>query len=160
MRLVLLALLALLAVGCGSADGPRPPAAAPPETVAGQPPRAWVETRSGSHWLGYSTYCWTRRAPKGEVGTCADAITPTCEDPQVPKVPVEQGETLRAHLGFKPVEASVLGRESTLSGQTLEWQVDAPGTFVVFARAKSGNDASYAGCTVLTTRPSAYSGPA
>jgi hypothetical protein len=160
MKLILVALLALLAAGCGSADGPRPPAAALPETAAGAPPRAWVETRSGNHGLGYSTYCWTRRAAKDEVVTCADAITPTCQRPQVPKVPVEQGETLRAHLGFTPVEASVLGRESTLNGRTVEWRLDAPGTFVVFARAKSGNDATYAGCAVLTTKPSAYSGPA
>jgi hypothetical protein len=149
MRLALALPLALLATACGSAQAPRPPAAAPPEAAAGGPPRAWIETKAGSRWLGFSTYCWTRTTPKGRAGTCADAIAPTCDQPQVPKVPVEQGETVRAHLGFAPAEASVLGRQATLRGRSVEWQIDSAGTFVVFARAKDGNDASYAGCAIL-----------
>ena len=71
MRLALVLPLALLSAGCGAAQAPRPPTAAPPQAAAGGPPRAWIETRAGSRWLGFSTYCWTRTAPKGRVAVCA-----------------------------------------------------------------------------------------
>lgn len=142
--------LALLAAACGAAEAPRPPAAAPPEAAVGGPPRAWIETKAGSRWLGFSTYCWPRHTTKGEIGACADAIAPSCDQPQVPKVPVEQGETVRAHLGFTPKEASVLGREATLSGRVVEWRIDSGGAFVLYARAEGAGDVTYGGCAVLT----------
>jgi hypothetical protein len=153
---VALALVMFLLVGCASKAQPEatstiaPPD--PPQQSAGGPPPAWIETAAGSRWLGHSTYCWVTHTPNGATGTCADAIEPTCDQPQVPKVTVELGETVRAHLGFSPVEASLLRGTASgalLRGTTLEWRVKGAGPFVVFARAEDGKDASYAGCAVF-----------
>jgi hypothetical protein len=131
-----------------------------PTERSGGPPPAWIETQAGNQWLGYSTFCWTRHTGKGETGICADAITPTCDQSQVPHVFVEEGETVRAHLGFTPTEASLLGGPSlvggtsALNGRTMEWKIGEAGVFVVFARSQNGDDASYAGCAVLSPTPS------
>jgi hypothetical protein len=120
---------------------------APPERSGGPPP-AWIETQAGNQWLGYSTFCWTRHTGKGETGICADAITPTCDQSQVPHVFVEEGETVRAHLGFTPTEASLLGGPSlvggtsALNGRTMEWKIGEAGGFSSCSR----------GARVATTR--------
>ena len=157
MKLLLAAALAVLASGCSSGHS-----AGPPPGKAQQrngPPRAWLETSAGNRWLAGGSYCW---AFKGH-GICADAMAPACDQPLVPHFRVEPGERVRAHLGFTPDEASVSGEAGAegqqLHGRTLEWKVSKGGVFTVFARTRRG-DASFSGCADLTTKPSAYSGPA
>jgi hypothetical protein len=156
-----LALLTVLVSGCGSATtslSPAPRSAGPPPGKMQQgngPPRAWVETASGGIWLDTGSYCWTD--PRHSL--CADSIAPSCDMPGVPHVDVAPSETVRAHLGFDPVEASVEGTSATVHGRTVSWKVARAGVFILFARLRGG-DVSYDGCAVLTTKPSAYSGPA
>jgi hypothetical protein len=147
MKLALVLLAALLLAGCGSSSA-RPPSAAAP-TIKNGPPASWLETNAGSRWLGYSSYCWTTRL-EGNKGTgiCADFLAPKCSQMSVPKLSVQRGETVRAHLGFQPLEASVDHARATLEGTTVNWRVQQAGPFLLFAKAKDG-DASYVGCAVL-----------
>jgi hypothetical protein len=46
-----------------------------------------------------------------------------------------------------------------VEGRTVSWRATRGGPFMLFAKTRDG-DASYFGCTVLTKKPSAYSGPA
>jgi hypothetical protein len=158
MRLVLVAVPAVLAVlvsGCGS--GPTAPReAGPPPGKMHQrngTPRAWLETATGSTWLDNGSFCWSFSGH----GVCADTTAPSCT--WAPHVEVAVGEILRAHLGFEPEEASVEGTPATLRGRTVSWKATRGGPFMLFAKTRRG-DASYVGCAVLTTKPSAYSGPA
>jgi hypothetical protein len=76
-RLVAGAALLLFAAGCTLGSGSSetsPPTSARPEAPSGSaPPAAWIEANGKSHWLGYSTYCWTAD-PENGVGraVCAD----------------------------------------------------------------------------------------
>src|SRR5919201_1413034 len=99
---MLLLPLAALAVACGSATA-SPPSERQPTGEASGPPPAWIETQAGSTWLGFSSYCWT----SGRTGTCADAIAPKCGQAGVPEIPVVGDETVRTHLGYTPIGASV-----------------------------------------------------
>jgi hypothetical protein len=146
MRIVLVVPLAALVSACASAHSAQPPRDEPARHNA--PPPAWLETAAGSTWLGSGTYCWHFR----DHGVCADMIAPDCSQPQVPHVRMRPGETVRAHLGFTPLEASVSDPSEKLDGRVLEWTISKPGVFTVFARGRRG-DASYSGCAVLTTRP-------
>jgi hypothetical protein len=160
MRLVPLALLTVLVSGCGSATtslSPAPRSAGPPPGKMQQgngPPRAWLETGTGSTWLGTGSYCWTD--PRHSL--CVDGI-PSCDIPGVPHVEVAPSESVHAHLGFDPVEASVEGASATVHGRTVSWKATREGAFILFTRLRGG-DVTYYGCAVLTTKPSAYSGPA
>jgi len=153
MKLVLLAVAAVLAAGCRSATPvAQRTADQPPGKVQRRngPPRAWLETSDGNRWLGGSSSCW--RVKGGSV--CADAMAPSCDQPFVPHFRVASGETVRAHLGFQPEQASLSGEmgaaePSQLHGRTLEWQVSKNGVFLVFAKGRLG-DASYTGCIDLT----------
>lgn len=162
MRLLLLALLAVLAAGCGSGtSAPRTSSshtAGPPPGKLQQgkgPPRAWLETANGRTWLGTGSYCWTH--PNHSI--CADSGAPSCDMPGVPHVEVAPSEIVRAHLGFDPEEASVEGSSATVHGRTVSWRATREGAFLLFTRLRGG-DVSYYGCAVFTTKPSAYSGPA
>jgi hypothetical protein len=61
---------------------------------------------------------------------------------------MQSGETVRAHLGYTPTEASVEGADAQLDGRTVSWRVEQPGPFLLFSRA-TGRDASYVGCAVI-----------
>lgn len=158
MKTLLVLLLALTLAGCAADDQqatpptsttPATPSAptpkgAPPEAPKGAPPAAWLETESGSYWLGFSTYCWST--------SCADYITPTCGEAHVPTLELKKGEQVRLHLGFKPKETSLTyfnGTESFADPQFAypKFTVDREGVFSVFAAAgEEGGDASYVGC--------------
>jgi hypothetical protein len=161
MRFVLLSMLTALVAGCGSVASP--PSSAPPivEPPPGQmqqgngPPRAWLETTSGSTWLSTGSYCWTD--PRHSL--CVDGVAPSCDVPSVPHVEVAPNETVHAHLGFDPTEASVEGASPALHGRTVSWKASRDGAFSLFTRLQGG-DVSYYGCADFTTKPSAYSGPA
>lgn len=148
MRLALLLLLALLLAACGSRSSGGAPAGPAPSTGRGGPPPAWIETKAGNRWLGYSSYCWNRPVGDKIEHACADFVPPKCSQRSVPSLSVGKGETVRAHLGFTPLEASVENAAATLHGRTVEWRIERAGPFLLFTRAKEA-DASYVGCGVL-----------
>ena len=150
MRLALVAVLAILAAGCGSGPSAEPRTGAPPPPGTAQtrtgPPHAWLETSDGNRWLAGGSTCWQFKG--GNI--CADAAEPTCDAPPIPHFRLDRGARVRAHLGFTPDEASVDGTAAQLHGRILEWKVSKSGVFTVFARARPG-DASYSGCVDLTS---------
>ena len=145
MKVGALVLVYALAIGVPSALAwPGRPANSPPKPPnPGAPPPAWIETQAGSTWLGFSSYCWTT----GRTGTCADAIAPKCGQAGVPDIPVAGDETVRAHLGYTPIGASVDNAKAKLDGRIVTWRVTERGPFLLFTKGK-GRDASYVGCAV------------
>ena len=152
-KFAFLAALAILAAGCSSTSA-EPTTATPPPGKAQQhsgPPRAWLETSDGNRWLAGGSSCWQFKG--GNI--CADAAGPDCDQPPIPHFRVARGETVRAHLGFEPDEASLSGEmgaaePAQLHGRTLEWKVSKGGVFTVFVKGAQG-DASYSGCADLTS---------
>jgi hypothetical protein len=152
MRLLALLPLALALAACGGAalraDRPQGPA---PGLSGNTPPPAWIETRAGAHWLGYSTYCWSHPEGNMRANACADFVAPACGGSGVPEIPVHQGELVRAHLGFVPKEASLSyepGKGAQLPPKrVLEWHMARQGVFSLSVHAPGG-DASYVGCGV------------
>lgn len=160
--LALLAAVAALAA-CGGEAGlhggettvsvpMRPVGTAPYAPESGEPPSAWVETTSGSHWLGHSSYCWSG----GGTGLCADFAAPECGDKGTPDLEVADGELVRFHLGFDPNELSLTvdsgqGKPERLeAGRVVEWRPHGHGELLLFATAAGRGDASYVAC--LRTR--------
>jgi hypothetical protein len=161
---LLLAVAALALAGCGAsgggpgaggpaADDPRQPEGDPPSPgvmADDAPPPAWIETRRGSVWLGYATYCWG--------STCADAGPPDCGKPYSPYVEVDPGEEVRFHLGFRPVDARLVhfapdgalsrseDSEPLEAARVMAWDVSREGPFWLSASVGGGGDASYAAC--------------
>jgi hypothetical protein len=161
--LPLLAVVGVLAACGGKAGGlggggttasvpTRPAGAAPFAPESGEPPSAWVETTSGSRWLGHSSYCWSG----GGTGLCADFAAPECGDKGTPDLEVAEGELVRFHLGFDPKELSLTvdsghGKPEQLeAGRVVEWRAHGHGELLLFATAARGGDASYVAC--LRTR--------
>ena len=140
MRLSLLVPLAFLVAACGSTKAVAHHLGPAPKTGPNRPPAAWIETKAGRWWLGFSSYCW------GHV--CADMMAPDCSQQSVPSLTVDQGETVRAHLGYAPVEASVENADAKLDDRTVTWRINEPGPFLLFTRGRGG-DASYVGCGAL-----------
>ena len=146
-----IALSCVALAACGGDDPgavPAPPSGPRPSTPGTSgPPPAWLQTDEGSFWLGYSTFCWN--------GTCADYVAPSCDSAHVPKIPVERGELVTAHLGFEPREVSLAffpGGESggrLAGGRNPAWRVERAGAFALFTAPKEGGDASYVGCFEL-----------
>jgi hypothetical protein len=145
MRLAPLLPLVLFVAACGSSTASPPTSPAPSAGRAGPPP-AWLETKAGSRWLGFSSYCWNRG---GDEVTCADAAAPKCSQQTVPKLTVDEGETVRAHLAYTPSKAAVDDVRLKVDGRTVSWQIERAGPFVLFAQGPRKNDASYVGCGVL-----------
>jgi hypothetical protein len=153
MRLALLAVLAVVAAGCGSAPSAERQASRPAGKLQERngPPRAWLETSDGNRWLAGGSYCWHFK----NHGVCGDTGAPTCDQPFIPHFRVARGERVLAHLGFTPAEAALSGEmgvaePAQLHGRTLEWKASKGGVFTVFARGERG-DASYSGCADLTS---------
>jgi hypothetical protein len=153
MRLALLAVLTVMAAGCGSAPSAELEAGRPPGKLqqSNGPPRAWLETSDGNRWLAGGSSCWHFE----DHNVCGDAGAPTCGQPLIPHFRVARGERVLAHLGFTPAEASLSGEmgvaePAQLRGRTLEWRVSKGGVFTVFAKGERG-DASYSGCADLTS---------
>jgi hypothetical protein len=146
MRLALLFPLVLIVAACGSSAA-SPPASSPPSGGTNGPPPAWLETKAGSRWLGFSSYCWNRLGE--HVSVCADGAAPKCSQQSVPKLSVEKGETVRAHLGYAPTKAAVDDMRVKVDGRSVSWRIARGGPFVLFAKGPRENDASYVGCGVL-----------
>ena len=139
MRALLVLPLVLLAAACGSTTA-SPPTTRSPASKNG-PPAAWLEAKSGKTWLGLSSFCWRT----GNSGVCADGAAPMCKEQGVPDVGVERGETVRAHLGYTPSEASVDNALAKLEGRTVTWRVSEAGPFVLFTK-DGDSDVSYVAC--------------
>jgi hypothetical protein len=136
--------LVLVLSACGSGPAAAPNAGAPKSSSKG-PPAAWIETKAGSDWLGFSSWCWN----SGNTGICADAAAPQCGQEAVPNIRVERGEAVRAHLGYTPEQASVEGANAELHGRVVSWNVEAAGPFLLFTKGEHG-DASYVGCALFS----------
>ena len=153
MRVWLALPVALLISACGSSvsspsqtgGSVSPPETGAPASARVGPPAAWIETKAGSRWLGFSSWCWT----EGQTGGCLDAVAPACSRPDVPNILVQSGETVRAHLGYTPTEASVEGADAQLEGRTVSWRVEQRGPFTLFTRGEGSRDATYVGCAVI-----------
>jgi hypothetical protein len=155
-------LVAVLLTGCGGtahqarptsppASQPRPPTTPSPKLTdfSSRPPAAWLETESGSFWLGYSSYCWTT--------VCADFVPPSCGDTEhTPNITVRRDELVTAHLGFEPTELGLQYPSGSQSPRAQDqrmlelsrspsWRAELEGAFSLFARTKGG-DASYVAC--------------
>jgi hypothetical protein len=131
--------LVLLAAACGSSTV-SPPTTRSPASKNG-PPAAWLETKAGRSWLGFSSFCWKQATG----GLCADGAAPTCGQQGVPDVNLRSGETVRAHLGYTPSDASVDNAVAELRGRTVTWRVTEAGPFVLFTKDRD-RDASYVAC--------------
>lgn len=144
--LATLVALATLLSACGDDNtatvGASMPTAAPPTAsgVDSQPPPAYVETRSGSLWMGYGSYCWE--------GVCADMAAPDMRD-DIPTAVVAEGDEITFHLGFEPSElqlsfADGAGAITLPAERSPSWQVTRSGVLHLFARPQGApGDAAY-----------------
>jgi hypothetical protein len=120
-------------------------------TALVKPPPAWIETSSGRHRLGLSSYYWHAEGP----AVCADYVRPRCHDGRTPTIRIRRGETVRFELGFTPESVSVAFLDGNSSLVTLgrsrrpRWKITRPGAVALFATARRGGDASYTACVVF-----------
>jgi hypothetical protein len=147
MRLALLLSLGLVVAACGSSRATRPKGPAPSAGAQGPPP-AWIETKAGTRWLAYSSYCWSLKQGNAQAHGCADMAAPKCSQKSVPKLEVDSGEQVRAHLGYDAQAVSVEHEATKLDGRTVAWRIHRSGPFLLFTKGRPG-DASYTGCAVL-----------
>ena len=112
--------LAALLAACGSTTHVSRSLGPAPRSGKISPPPAWIETKGGNKWLGFSSYCWR----SGNSGVCADALAPRCGLKGIPDVTVSEGETVRAHLGYDVDEASIEGTQTELKGRVASWRVN------------------------------------
>jgi len=147
--LLVLGALALTACGTNAQHSGASPSGAPPKHGRISPPPAWIETSSGSHWLGYSSYCWS--APGTSM--CADMIAPSCTDDRTPRIELHRGELVRFHLGFDPKEVSISVDESSPKSLQVTREptshADIEGVMLLFTRG-GGGDAGYVACLQFT----------
>ena len=143
-RLLALVAVLILAPAAAAAGWPGPPRTAAPRLTQQGPPPAWVETRSRSTWMAFSSYCW--RTPRKVV--CADAIPPQSRT-DLPEMRVARGTLVRLHLGFRPRSAhltvfrGVGFRHFVLAPRrVLAWRAATAGVASLDVRAGAGG-ASY-----------------
>jgi hypothetical protein len=117
-----------------------PPNASEPDA----PPPAWFESSAGKVWLAYGSYCWA--------GLCLDRVQASCDDTSTPTAQATQGETVRFHLRFRPIEVMLAiedGQPQRLPNRrTIPWSADASGLMQLFVRTKGG-DVTYAACLTI-----------
>jgi hypothetical protein len=154
MRFALLVTLALVLTACGASMRAVRPTQPTPAIGREGPPPAWIETRSGSRWLGYSSYCWRHSEGSTTAGMCADSAPAKCGAAGVPWIPLRARQEVRAHLGYTPNEVSVEHAAATLHGRVVEWRIAQAGPFLLFTKGE-GVDASYVGCAVFGPVPHA-----
>jgi hypothetical protein len=151
MKSVLLVLgaLTLTSCGVGAHHSGGPPSGTPPKHGRIAPPPAWIEASSGSHWLGYSSYCWSAQG----TALCADMIAPSCTDDRTPRIDLRRGELVRFHLGFDPKEVSISVDRSRSTSLQLTREptshANREGVMLLFTRG-GGGDAAYVACLGLT----------
>jgi hypothetical protein len=97
---VTLAAAGLLATTALAHSWPGRPAGKPPRLKQGGPPPAWIETRTRSRWLHFSSYCWQRPARRK---VCVN-LPPVQERVDLGVLRARAGEWLRMHLAFRPRE--------------------------------------------------------
>lgn len=159
VRAALVTALVLLASGCAGTSEVGPPPNPPklPPALANGPPPAWVETSAGERWLNFSTFCWRS-------ASCADYELAACKGRfHAPIIDMEEGETVRFHLGFKPKKVTLHlyagGREDRPKREDLapslapSWRVKRGQEILLSVLPKAGGDASYVACLRFTPAP-------
>jgi hypothetical protein len=109
-----------------TADWPGPPKTAPPRVKgAPGPPPAWLETRTRSLWLAFSSFCWKT--------TCADYLPPQSRT-NLPVIRVRHGALLRVHFAFAPRQVHA----TTFVGATLKHATLRPSRIVTWRPTLTG----------------------
>jgi hypothetical protein len=131
------------AAASGASTWAGKPTSPPPSLGVGTkgPPPAWIESRTRSWWLAYSSYCWST--------TCADYLPPQGRS-DLPLVSVRRGSLLRLHLGFVPgrVTVSIQRGRNQVSRhlpprrvtQFAPWRT---GVLLIAVQVRGSGDASY-----------------
>lgn len=119
------------------------PSSPPPKlgSVTDGPPPAWIESRTRSWWLAYTSFCWKT--------SCVDFIPPERRE-DLALIRVRRGASLRLHLGFTPAKLSVsigtgsgTGIRQLQRKRTVTFTPWRSGFVFVSARASTGGDAAY-----------------
>ena len=104
-----------------------------------------------SHRLAQSSYCWQT--------TCADFVPPRCGDGRTPSIRVRRGVLVHFRLGFSTREVVLTVGDPAQhrpvrlrTTPPIRWEVTRGGVALLFARAKTGGDSSYAACLKLLPR--------
>ena len=122
---------------------PKPPPPRVKGPVQNAPPPAWIETKGGDRWLAFSNYCWRT--------TCLDFIAPALR-PEVPRIRVCRGETVRFHLGFgvRKLAVRVGTRTFPLApSRVASWRVQGAGIAVLEAISTGNFGVDYVARLVL-----------
>ena len=147
--LLLLLTLGVVAASAAAAGWPGPPRSPAPRVTQQGPPPAWVETRTRTRWMAFSSYCWS--APTGATtrkAVCADMIPPQSRT-DLPTLSVRRGEVVRIHLAYLPhgvhltLYRAMSFKHFVLSPRrVLSWRAAGTGVAALDARAAAGT-ASY-----------------
>jgi hypothetical protein len=127
----------LLVSACGGETTPPPN---PPRTLLHGPPPAWAETKGGSVWLAYNSYCWPRTG-------CVDTSGPAGCSASFTLV-TRPGTTVRFHLRLHPKSVSVtVGRrtEHLKPSRTPTWTAVQGSSMSLTVGTDSGH-VSYSAC--------------
>ena len=148
-----LAIATLAAVGVSAAAAaagwPGPPHQPAPRLTQQGPPPAWVETRTKTSWMAFSSYCWSAPAAKAmRKAVCADMIPPQSRT-DLPTLTVPRGALVRIHLAYLPRGVHLtLYRAMSFKHyvlpprRILSWRVAGSGVAALDIRAAPGT-ASY-----------------
>lgn len=148
--MLLLLMLGVVAASAAAAAGwPGPPRSPAPRLAQQGPPPAWVETRTKTRWMAFSSYCWS--APAGATtrkAVCADMIPPQSRT-DLPILGVRRGEVVRIHLAYVPRSVHLtLYRAMSFKHyvfpprRVLSWRAAGTGVAALDVRAAAGT-ASY-----------------
>lgn len=140
MRFLIVTITAAAVLTGTALAWPGRPTAAPPRPAQPHgPPPAWAESPTTALWLGYSSYCWRTG--------CADYIPPA-ERPDLPRLRVKRGTTVRIHFAFAPTAVTIRSFPSKRlvrlrAARVTTWRPIDAGVAVVEIKA-AGGSASYA----------------
>jgi hypothetical protein len=116
----------VLSAAASAATWPGPPAAPPPRVQGTSgPPPAWLETRTRSLWLAFSSFCWRT--------VCADYLPPQSRT-DLPVLRIRRGTLVRFHFAFAPTQLKV----TTFVGTTSKRQPLAPARTVQWRPRQAG----------------------
>jgi|SRR5579884_148724 len=150
MRLLpLLTILGVVASSAAAAGWPGPPRSPAPRLRQQAPPPAWLETRTKTRWMAFSSYCWSAPASATtRKAVCAD-MSPPQSRTDLPTLTVHRGEPVRIHLAYLPngvhltlYRAMSFKHYVLAPRRVLSWRAAGSGIVALDVRAAPGT-ASY-----------------